>query len=111
MKEMPVSYHPILDRLEREERRLLNRKPLLSMAAQKDALDHGWPTSCDFLEREMGETARVLADRLLLVKFVQGLPLVGAVGGAANLSLSGRVSRFGALKYEKRFLERKVRGL
>lgn len=75
------------------------------------ALDHGWPTSCDFLEKEMGETARVLADRLLLVKFVQGLPLVGAVGGAANLSLSGRVSRFGALKYEKRFLERKVRGL
>lgn len=74
------------------------------------ALDHSWPTSCR-LEAEVAETAKVLADRLLLVKFVQGLPVVGAVGGAANMSLSGRVSRFGALKYKKRFLERKVRGL
>lgn len=74
------------------------------------ALDHGWPTSCD-LEAEIQTTSRLLAERLLLVKFVQGLPVVGAVGGAANWSLSGAVSRYGTLKYKKRFLEKKVRGL
>lgn len=74
------------------------------------ALDHGWPVDCD-LEAEIGKTSALLANRLLLVKFIQGVPLVGVVGGAANLSLSGTVSRYGTLKYKKRFLERKVRGL
>ena len=74
------------------------------------ALDHGWPVSVD-LENETGAAAALLARKLLLLKFVQGFPLVGAVGGAANLSLAGRVSRWGALKYKKRFLEKKVRGL
>ena len=39
------------------------------------------------------------------------LPIVGVVGGAANLSLSGAVNQYGTMKYKKRFLERKVRGL
>ena len=74
------------------------------------ALDHGWPVDYD-LELEMRTAAALLSDRLLLVKFVQGLPIVGVVGGAANLSLSGAVNQYGTLKYKKRFLERKVRGL
>lgn len=74
------------------------------------ALDHGWETSFQ-LEDEIAETARLLSDRLLLVKFIQGLPLVGVVGGVSNLSLSAAVGRYGAIKYKKRFLERKVRGL
>ena len=74
------------------------------------ALDHGWETEYD-LDVEMRAASALLSDRLLLVKFIQGLPLVGVVGGAANLSLSGAVARYGTLKYKKRFLERKVRGL
>lgn len=74
------------------------------------ALDHGWPTDCQ-LEAEIQETAELLADRLVLTKFVQGLPVVGAAGGAANLPLSRMVSSYCAIKYRKRFLEKKVRGL
>ena len=74
------------------------------------ALDHGWPTQFN-LSEEIRKTSVLLSERLLLVKFIQGLPVVGAVGGLSNLSLSGAVDEFGGLKYKKRFLERKVRGL
>ena len=74
------------------------------------ALDHGWPASVN-LEEETRAAASLLAQKLLAVKFVQGLPVVGVVGGAANFSVAGRVSQWGGLKYKKRFLERKVRGL
>ena len=63
------------------------------------------------LDLETRSAAALLSDRLLLVKFVQGLPIVGVVGGATNLSLSGAVNQYGTMKYKKRFLERKVRGL
>ena len=59
----------------------------------------------------MRAASALLADRLLLVKFIQGMPVVGVVGGAANLSLSSAVNKYGTLKYKKRFLERKVRGV
>ena len=74
------------------------------------ALDHGWETEYN-LEVEMRVASALLADRLLLVKFIQGMPVVGVIGGAANLSLSSAVNKYGTLKYKKRFLERKVRGL
>lgn len=139
MKEMPISYHRILNRVEREEVRLLNRKPFLLQSEKIAALQAHIPQSVRdtlekvfqkafetlfspggtrFVERtyakekaEIQTTSRLLAERLLLVKFVQGLPVVGAVGGAANWSLSGAVSRYGTLKYKKRFLEEKVREL
>ena len=74
------------------------------------ALDHNWPVEYD-LDTEMHAAALLLSDRLLLIKFIQGLPIVGIVGGASNLPLSGAVTRYGTTKYKKRFLERKVRGL
>ena len=74
------------------------------------ALDHGWDAEYN-LEVEMRAASALLADRLLLVKFIQGMPVVGVVGGAANLSLSSAVNKYGTLKYKKRFLERKVRGV
>lgn len=74
------------------------------------ALDHGWEADYD-LAAETRAAAVLLSERLLLVKFIQGMPLVGIVGGPANLSLSSAVNQYGGLKYKKRFLERKVRGL
>ena len=74
------------------------------------ALDHGWETQFN-LDDEIQKTAILLSERLLLVKFIQGIPVVGALGGLSNFSLSGAVSEYGTLKYKKRFLERKVRGL
>lgn len=74
------------------------------------ALDHGWNTEYD-LSAELRAASALLSDRLLLVKFIQGLPIVGVIGGVANLSLSSAVNQYGTIKYKKRFLERKVRGL
>ena len=74
------------------------------------ALDHGWNVRFD-LDTEIQKTAVLLSERLLLVKFIQGLPVVGALGGLSNFTMSGAVSEYGTLKYKKRFLERKVRGL
>lgn len=74
------------------------------------AIDHGWDAPCD-PEQEMEQTADLLAQRMLLLKFVQGIPVAGAVGGAGNLSMSSSVANYAAIKYQKRFLEKKVRGL
>lgn len=74
------------------------------------ALDHGWGTQFN-LDEEVRKTAVLLSERLLLVKFIQGFPIVGALGGLSNFSMSGAVSEYGTIKYKKRFLERKVRGL
>ena len=74
------------------------------------AIDHGWNAEWN-LEQEMDVTADLLAERLLFLKFVQGIPVAGAVAGAANLSISNTVAKYAAIKYQKRFLEKKVRGL
>ena len=84
----------------------------LSVRADKlgRAIDHGW--AAEFHpEEEIRKTSVLLSERLLLVKFIQGFPVVGALAGLSNLSMSSAVSEYGALKYRKRFLERKVRGL
>lgn len=44
---------------------------------------------------------------MLLLKFVQGLPLVGVLGGAGNPVYYRRVLRYVALKYRKRYLFQK----
>lgn len=88
-----------------ERTRLSQRADLFARS-----LDHQWPVSFD-LDAELRSASALLAQRLLLLKFVQGIPVVGAVGGATNLSVSHAVARYGALKYRKRFLEQKMRGL
>ena len=44
---------------------------------------------------------------MLLLKFVQGLPLVGVLGGAGTPVYYRRVLRYVALKYRKRYLVQK----
>lgn len=61
------------------------------------------------LESEITATARTLSDALLVEKFVQGLPVVGAVGGVVNYSIYRRICALAAVKYKKRYLERKIR--
>lgn len=89
-----------------EERRELSRRA----DRLGRAIDHGWDYDAA-LAVELRKTSALLSDRLLVVKFVQGLPLVGALGGLSNLSISAAVSEYGGMKYKKRFLEKKVRGL
>ena len=59
------------------------------------------------LKRQRDRTAQTFAMDMLLLKFVQGLPLVGVLGGAGNPVYYRRVLRYVALKYRKRYLFQK----
>ncbi len=74
------------------------------------ALDHGEAPAFD-LDAQMRETSKALANAMLVVKFIQGTAVVGALGGAYNFSATRRVTEVADLKYQKRFLEKKRRGL
>lgn len=54
-----------------------------------------------------GQVARassVLSKELLYMKFLQGIPLVGAVGGAYDVLYMQQISAYARMKYRKRFL-------
>ncbi len=59
------------------------------------------------LEEHMKLTAAVLSDNLLTAKFIQGIPIVGAVGGIVNYNIIQKVGRYSKLKYKKRYLQKK----
>ena len=56
------------------------------------------------LQEQIDKTASAFAVDMLLLKFIQGLPVVGLVGGAANLVYYNKVLRYVELKYRKRYL-------
>ncbi|WMJ89845.1 EcsC family protein [Anaerocolumna sp. MB42-C2] len=65
--------------------------------------DHQIYTAID-LEEQMKLTSSVLSDSLLTAKFIQGIPIVGAVGGIVNYNVIQKVGRYSKLKYKKRYL-------
>lgn len=58
--------------------------------------------------RELGvcikEASSCLSRELLYMKFLQGIPLVGAVGGAFDAIYMRRINKYAELKYRRRFL-------
>ena len=45
-----------------------------------------------------------LAHALLLMKFLQKIPVVGVIGGASDFIYMERISDYAVLKYQRRFL-------
>ena len=56
------------------------------------------------LKEQIEKTAKVFAMDMLLLKFVQGLPIVGVIGGAGNPVYYQKVMKYVQLKYRKRYL-------
>ncbi len=56
------------------------------------------------LKEQTRRTAEALSAELLLLKFVQGIPLLGVVGGASNMVFLRQVTDYATLKYHRRFL-------
>lgn len=56
------------------------------------------------LEEQIRETASVFAMDMLILKFIQGFPVVGILGGIANPIYYNRVLHYVQLKYRKRYL-------
>ena len=69
------------------------------------------PMSATFtFEEEVERASEKLADAMLMAKFIQGLPVVGAAGGMSNPIVYQKVSQYAALKYKKRYLAAKRQG-
>ena len=58
----------------------------------------------EMFQQQMNDTASVFAVDMLLLKFIQGLPVVGIIGGAANYVYYRRVMKYVHLKYRKWYL-------
>ena len=50
-----------------------------------------------------------LAKALLLMKFLQNIPVIGVVGGASDFIYMERISDYAVLKYQRRFLVDQLR--
>ncbi len=73
--------------------------------AVDNLLVHGpVPVSDEVFNQQLQQTASAFALDMLLLKFIQGLPVVGIVGGAANPVYYQKVMGCVQLKYRKRYL-------
>lgn len=61
----------------------------------------------EVLDEQIRETASVFAMDMLLLKFIQGMPVIGILGGVANPIYYNRVMKYVQLKYRKRYLKKK----
>lgn len=57
------------------------------------------------LNDDIKNTSQLLASSMLVAKFIQGITLVGTVGGGFNYYWIHRITKVAALKYKKRFLQ------
>ncbi len=62
------------------------------------------PHAPEALQDEIARAAQTLSRELLYMKFLQGIPIVGAVGGAYDLVYMKRINAYAALKYRRRYL-------
>lgn len=60
-------------------------------------------TDAEF-RQQLKDTSSAFAMDMLVLKFIQGLPVVGIIGGAANPVYYSRVMKYVRLKYRKRYL-------
>lgn len=61
------------------------------------------------IDRHMKVAASVLSEAILTAKFIQGIPIVGVVGGVVNYNIIKKIGKYASIKYKKRYLLGKVR--
>lgn len=84
------------------DRELAERNMELNLWIQRGKL----PEDVDWNE-QIQKTSETLARELLYLKFVQGIPVVGVLGGISDAVYQKKISDYAALKYKRRFLEAK----
>lgn len=55
-------------------------------------------------QKQVAAASRTLSGELLYMKFLQGIPIAGAVGGAYDVIYMRQIAQFAQIKYQKRFL-------
>ena len=56
---------------------------------------------------QIKQTAGALSKELLYMKFLQGIPLVGAIGGVYDVVYMKQITEYAKIKYQRRFLRTK----
>ncbi|MBP9563122.1 MAG: EcsC family protein [Acetoanaerobium sp.] len=72
-----------------------------------DSIDKNLETNID-LDLLVKDTAKTLSDALLVGKFIQGIPLIGALGGTINYTIIKKIAKYAEVKYKKRYLAKKL---
>lgn len=62
-------------------------------------------------EEAIREASAELSKELLYMKFLQGIPVAGAAGGAYDVIYLRRIQRYSGIKYRKRFLYDQARSM
>lgn len=84
-----VSYGDTLRQVDAQVNRLL----------QENTLPQGYNQ-----EEQIKKTAAALSKELLYMKFLQGIPVVGVVGGIYDVVYMKNITTYAAIKYQRRFL-------
>ena len=63
--------------------------------------------SDDEKQKQIVQTAEILSEALLYMKFLQGIPVVGVAGGFADTVYLKKITDYADLKYKRRFLKDK----
>ena len=58
----------------------------------------------DDLKTQMKRTAQAMTDAMIYMKFLQGMFIIGAAGGAGDVVYMNRITEYAILKYKRRFL-------
>ena len=62
------------------------------------------------MDEEIRTASAALAEAMLAAKFLQGIPVIGAIGGMSNPVIYRKVLKYVSLKYKKRYLAEKRKG-
>lgn len=76
---------------------------------ENEAIDEWILSGSEFSKEkkeQMQSTSQVLSKELLYLKFVQGVPIVGFLGGVSDVIYQKKIADYAALKYKKRFLDK-----
>lgn len=74
-------------------------------------LGTSFAVSEDVLRSEIEATSKTFATDMLVLKFIQGLPIVGIVGGVFNPVYYNKIMNYVRLKYHKRYLIDKLNSI
>lgn len=78
-----------------------------------DELNYYMETGCFITSRTLNdninEAAGGLSKELLYMKFLQGIPIVGAAGGAYDVIYMKQIVKYAELKYRRRFMQNRLK--
>lgn len=70
-----------------------------------ELIDAGQGAEVAVTPEDIKRTSNLLASSMLIAKFIQGITLVGTLGGGFNYYWIHRITKIAGMKYKKRFLQ------